>query len=368
MSVKKIPSPLASLAISKKLSDNMHQKSKDFATGYNAYRQALDDKNHTLALRLLLSIASLYQEEQTLIADIRHLLWELEDIEQFKVLKEELDTQYENLGVWLFCLGEHALLKNDNVQATYYLNRALAAGEYHADLFICLATIDVASKNLKQAEERLMTALELAADRVCEIYSTWGKLLLEHDFDEQAQDKLRIAIVSQPDHFYPYACLGCYYAKQNQAAHARHYFELALQRTAHDHLSYTVWILEEWIKIANQDIESMACMEFLLRYIRQGYYSLFLLEQLRQLKALQIAPWAKRYVLKVAHPSSHEQGHLVVYEFIVDANDELSAYDFAQHTLPSDVYDSLLLLDTRIEGKAQSTYAGVVDIRQNRTL
>ncbi len=264
-------------------------------------------------------------------------------------------------GPLLFQLGELAVALDKSEEGAKHFGDAQSAGEENPDLYQLWGACEIALGREAHAEELFNTALELAPDRVSEVYSAWGKALCDAGHSAQAQEKLAVAIAADGQAFYPHAYMGVVELQLGHPELAESAFRRALSLVPDGHDAYAAWIVQELAAVIEGRHGGAAAAHAIIDHVRAGRRSLQLLERLRRLQGITPGPRSKRFVLVVAG----EDGEGDYYEECeVEADNEEAALGFVRSLHKDDEAAKLVVADLRTTGAAQGPFCGVIDISE----
>lgn len=322
------------------------------------FEQLVNDDQDEQALKVLAEAVTGASHPE-LRNTLKEALANVGDIDRAYEICLQCSEKNKDSGPLLFQLGELAVALDKTAEACEHFQHAQQAGEETVDLYQLWGASELALGNVEEGSALFQTALELAPDRVSEVYSAWGKALCDAGHPKDAHEKLSVSIAADATAFYPHAYMGVVALQLGKPDEAERAFKKALALIPGDHEAYAAWIVQELATVVETLHGGPAAADTVLGALKAGRRSLALFERLRRLTGLTVGPRAKRFVLVVAG-EDHEGDYYEECE--VDADNEEAALGFVRAVHGESEAEKLVIADAKVTGKAQSSFAGVVDI------
>lgn len=322
------------------------------------YEELVDEDDEVQALSCL---AQALREGALpeLVATFKEALATFGDTEvAYQICQKSAESNTQS-GLLYSSLGELAIALDRAPEAIDHFEKAQALGESGADLYQLWAGACVSLGEVEHGEELFSTALEIAPDRVSEVYSAWGKALCDAGFTKLAKEKLIVAIAADERAFYPHAYLGVVHLQEANEDLAQPAFQRALELLPGGYETYGAWIVLELSNVMERRDGKEAAMGMICEQMQKGRRSMALLERLRRLQNLTLGPGSKHFILVVAGEDAKGDYY---EECEVDADSESAALDFVKAIHPGNEAANLVIADAKVAGKAQGTLAGIVDL------
>ncbi len=258
-------------------------------------------------------------------------------------------------------LGELAVSLDRAAEAIDHFEKAQELGESGADLYQLWAGASVSIGEVEQGQELFQAALEIAPDRVSEVYSAWGKSLCDAGFTRLASEKLTVAVAADDKAFYPHAYLGVVHLQEDRPSDAKASFERALALLPPGYEGYGAWIVQELAGVIEKLNGAESAAALIVAQAQQGRHSMALLERLRRLQGLTLGPRGKHFLLVVAGEDEHGDYYEECEAF---ADDEQSAFTFVKAAHAEKERGALAVADCKVIGRPQGSLAGLVEISE----
>ncbi|MCC6809202.1 MAG: tetratricopeptide repeat protein [Deltaproteobacteria bacterium] len=322
------------------------------------FEQLCNDDQDEQALRLLAEAVTGVSHPE-LRATLKEALSNVGDIDRAYEICLSSAQKNQGSGPLLFQLGELAVALDKTAEACAHFKDAQQAGEETVDLYQLWGASELALGNIAEAGTLFQTALELAPDRVSEVYSAWGKAYCDAGHPKEAHEKLSVSIAADAGAFYPHAYMGVVALQLGKPDEAEPAFRKALSLIPAGHEAYAAWIVQELAAVVETRHGGAAAAETVMQALKSGRRSLALFERLRRLTGLTVGPRGKRFVLVVAGEDAEGDYY---EECEVDADNEEGALGFVRAVHEEAEAEHLVVADLKVTGKAGGPFAGVVDI------
>jgi tetratricopeptide (TPR) repeat protein len=322
------------------------------------FEQLVNNDQDEQALKLLAESVTTDSHPE-LRATLKEALGNIGDIDRaYDVCLDALKKNGKS-GPLLFQLGELAVALDKTEEACTHFKDAQAAGEETVDLYQLWGASELALGNLEAAGELFQTALELAPERVSEVYSAWGKAFCDAGHPKDAFEKLSVSIAADPSAFYPHAYMGVVSLQLGKPEDAESMFKKALELIPSGHEAYAAWVVQELAAVVETRHGVPVAAETVMQALKQGRRSLALFERFRRLTGLTLGPRGKRFVLVLA--GEDDEGDYYE-ECEVDADNEEAALGFLRAVHSDEEAPRLVIADLKVTGRAQGPFSGVIDI------
>jgi tetratricopeptide (TPR) repeat protein len=208
------------------------------------FEQLVNEDQDEQALKLLAEAVTATSHPE-LRSTLKEALSNVGDIERAYDICLQSAQKNQASGPLLFQLGELAVALDKAAEACAHFHDAQLAGEETVDLYQLWGASELSLGNLDEATTLFQTALELAPDRVSEVYSAWGKAYCDAGHPQQAHEKLSVSIAADATAFYPHAYMGVVALQLGKPAEAEQAFKKALELIPDGHEAYAAWIVQE---------------------------------------------------------------------------------------------------------------------------